>query len=83
MTEDSTKSEHTPGPWKRYAREPRIRVSATGQSTGPYYTKDTVEYVRGDIADAMLAELKALADVYGSEPNMESTFAIIAKAEGR
>ena len=38
-------------------------------------------YVPAEVADEMLAELKALADVYGSEPNMESTFAIIAKAE--
>ena len=56
MTEAPNK--HTPGHWHRYARGPRIRVSATGQSTGPYYTKDTVEYVRADIADEMLAALK-------------------------
>ena len=62
MTEDNTK--HTPGPWHRYAREPRIRVSATGQSTGPSYTKETVSYFRADIVEGMFAALKGIIVAY-------------------
>ena len=49
------------GEWSKYdARKPRIRVSASGQCTGPYYTKDTIEYVLKADADRLAEALRRI-----------------------